>query len=77
MKCFSCLQPWTSLIMWGAKHYETRKWTANVRGPVLVHASKKFDYDAQLLAEQEPFRSRSGRLRRSPASPAWLYPGHH
>jgi len=34
-------QPWASLIAFGHKHYETRDWPTNHRGPIVIHAGRK------------------------------------
>ena len=41
MKAITILQPWASLIACGAKHYETRSWKTNYRGPIAIHAGLK------------------------------------
>lgn len=38
MKVLSLLQPWASLVVMGVKTIETRSWTTNYRGPLLIHA---------------------------------------
>lgn len=40
MKTITVWQPWASLIACGAKHYETRSWKTNYRGPIAIHAGK-------------------------------------
>lgn len=40
MKALSLWQPWATLIAIGAKTYETRSWSTDYRGPLLIHASK-------------------------------------
>ena len=42
MKAISIHQPWASLIALGEKHYETRNWKPQHRGPIIIHASKSF-----------------------------------
>lgn len=39
MKAISLLQPWATLIVIGAKKFETRSWGTRYRGPLLIHAS--------------------------------------
>jgi hypothetical protein len=51
------MQPWATLVVCGLKEYETRRWSTAHRGPLAIHASKRFDYDVQVLCEQEPFKS--------------------
>lgn len=41
LKAISIRQPWAWLIVNGWKDIENRKWTTNVRGPVLIHAGIK------------------------------------
>lgn len=60
MKALSIQQPWAWLIIrpdldreeWErqriagiVKDVENRDWSTNVRGPIFIHAGKKFDYD--------------------------------
>lgn len=40
MKAISLLQPWASLIVMGAKQFETRSWGTKHRGMLLIHASQ-------------------------------------
>lgn len=42
MKAISILQPWAWLIVNGYKPVENRKWATRFRGPVLIHAGKKW-----------------------------------
>ena len=42
MKALSLLQPYASLIAVGAKKIETRSWSTKYRGPLAIHASKKW-----------------------------------
>lgn len=41
------MQPWAALIVHGVKDIENRSWSTRFRGPVLIHAGKKFDDLAQ------------------------------
>lgn len=43
MRALSIMQPWAWLIVHGHKDVENRTWHTNYRGPVLIHAGKKFD----------------------------------
>jgi hypothetical protein len=45
MKALSIMQPWAWLIVAGHKDIENRTWPSRYRGPVLIHAGKKFDFD--------------------------------
>ena len=40
MKALSLYQPWASLLVCGAKRYETRSWPTKYRGQFLIHAGK-------------------------------------
>jgi hypothetical protein len=57
MKCLSIVQPWASLVVLGAKKFETRGWRTSHRGPLAIHASRKFPDAARALCQTEPFRS--------------------
>lgn len=41
MKAISLWQPWASLVVIGSKKIETRGWSTNYRGPLLIHAAKR------------------------------------
>jgi hypothetical protein len=41
MRVITILQPYASLIAFGAKRYETRSWRTWHRGPIAIHAGKK------------------------------------
>ncbi|MEK0184810.1 DNA N-6-adenine-methyltransferase [Microcoleus anatoxicus PTRS2] len=43
-------QPWASLIAAGKKQYETRSWETDYRGPIAIHAGKKFEQDESLIS---------------------------
>jgi hypothetical protein len=55
MKTLSLYQPWATLVVIGAKKFETRSWATNYRGPLLIHASKKFTREDQRLCYAAPF----------------------
>lgn len=50
LKAISMWQPWGSLWLSPNKRHETRHWATTHRGPLLVHAAKKFikDIDGKL-----------------------------
>lgn len=56
MKCISLHQPWASLVVYGKKRVETRSWPTTYRGPLLIHASSKWDGAIQSLCLEAPFR---------------------
>ena len=49
MKCLSLWQPWASAIALGSKRIETRSWPTNYRGPLAIHASKRWTREEQEL----------------------------
>jgi len=53
MKALSLLQPWASLVVMGAKRLETRSWSTNYRGTLLIHASS--GKAGSLLSSEPPF----------------------
>ncbi len=57
IKALSIMQPWATLIILGAKRYETRNWSTHYRGPLVIHASTKFPEEVACLCLQEPFRT--------------------
>ena len=42
MKIISLWQPWASLMAHGHKQIETRSWPTSYRGPLLIHAAKRW-----------------------------------
>lgn len=51
LKAISIRQPWAWLIVNGYKDIENRIWTANLRGPALIHAGQsKSDTTTEALA---------------------------
>lgn len=45
MKALTLTQPWASLVIDGAKRYETRGWSTTHRGPLAIHAAKGWSMD--------------------------------
>lgn len=45
MKALSIRQPWADAIIWHGKDVENRSWPTSYRGPVLIHAAKKWGAD--------------------------------
>lgn len=42
MKALTIWEPWASLIILGVKIYETRGWSTNYRGPLIIHSSVRW-----------------------------------
>lgn len=55
IKALTLSQPWGSLLAIGAKKIETRSWKTAYRGPLAIHAAKKYPRAAQMLAISSPF----------------------
>jgi activating signal cointegrator 1 len=56
VKALTVTQPWATLIAVGAKHVETRSWTADYRGLLAIHAAHRFPGRARELCQTNPFR---------------------
>jgi hypothetical protein len=50
IKTLTIQQPWAHLIIDGNKTIENRSWKTDYRGPLLIHAGRKLDRDADILA---------------------------
>lgn len=46
MKALSIQQPWAWAILHAGKDIENRTWPTDYRGPLLIHASKRYDHNA-------------------------------
>jgi len=57
IKAISLKQPWATLVITGAKKYETRSWKTGHRGALAIHASRSFSAQLARLCQHEPFRS--------------------
>jgi activating signal cointegrator 1 len=57
IKAISLRQPWATLVVLGAKQYETRDWQTAHRGLLAIHASRSFPEPSAALCQQEPYRS--------------------
>lgn len=62
MKAISLWQPWASLLAAGLKCVETRGWPTGHRGPLLIHAAKRWDPELAAIAAKAPFRPALERL---------------
>lgn len=56
MKAISVWQPWASLVACGAKRIETRGWETSYRGPLAIHAAKKWDGELRETLRRPIFR---------------------
>lgn len=55
MRAISLWQPWASLVALGEKHIETRSWPTGYRGPIAIHASKKWTPDLIAICSNPKF----------------------
>lgn len=62
MNALTVWQPWASLIAAGLKLHETRGWPTNQRGPLVIHAAKRWEQDQVDVIYDEPFRSAMDRM---------------
>jgi activating signal cointegrator 1 len=53
VKALSLWQPWASAIALGRKHIETRHWSTSYRGPIAIHAAKRWTPDERDMHERE------------------------
>lgn len=60
MRALSLTQPWATLVAIGAKSIETRSWHTMHRGPIAIHAAKKFPNDARCICPRPPFAAALG-----------------
>jgi hypothetical protein len=61
MKALSLWQPWASAIALGHKRIETRHWSTSYRGPLLIHAARRW------TAEERGFAAVEHTLGRLPS----------
>lgn len=54
MKALSLWQPHASLIALELKTFETRSWTTDYRGPLVIHAAKRWTLDQLVFALSFP-----------------------
>lgn len=52
MKAISLWQPWASAIALGCKRIETRHWAPRYRGPIAIHAAKRWGPDERDFAAE-------------------------
>lgn len=49
VKAITLWQPYASYVVWGVKTIETRSRVTKHRGPLIIHAAKMYDNDAEVL----------------------------
>lgn len=57
MKCISLWQPWATLIAIGAKRIETRSWATDYRGPLAIHAARRWTPAQRQFSSSQPCRN--------------------
>lgn len=60
-KAITLTQPWATLVVLGAKLWETRSKPTRYRGWLAIHAAKSFPRDALRLCSDQPFRAALAR----------------
>lgn len=55
MRALSLWQPWATLIALGAKAIETRPWATRYRGPIAIHAAKRWTGDLAAICHLPRF----------------------
>lgn len=53
MKALSLWQPWATLLVIGAKEWETRGWYMKYRGPLAIHAAKYMHREIEELCNTQ------------------------
>lgn len=53
MRAISLWQPWATAIAYGTKKIETRHWSTTYRGPLAIHAAKRWDRQQREFAGVE------------------------
>jgi activating signal cointegrator 1 len=53
MRAISLWQPWASAVALGVKRVETRHWSTNYTGPLVIHAAKRWTRSEREFAEIE------------------------
>jgi activating signal cointegrator 1 len=61
MKAFSLWQPWASAVALGLKRIETRHWSTAYRGPLVIHAAKRWTYE-EIAFWDSVYEDDAGRL---------------
>lgn len=54
MRAISLWQPWATLLVCGRKTIETRHWPTNYRGPLLIHAAKRWTLNQRIICTSAP-----------------------
>lgn len=52
VKALSLWEPWASLMAFGVKTVETRHWSTRHRGPLLVHAAKRWTREQESMLDE-------------------------
>lgn len=55
MMALSLWQPWATLIAIGSKQFETRSWKTSYRGPLVIHAAKRYKSQERQLSQSGAF----------------------
>lgn len=66
MKAISLWQPWATAIALGYKTFETRHWSTYYRGPIAIHAAKRWTRDEREFAQSMAYEFDDQRLAQPP-----------
>jgi hypothetical protein len=64
VKAISLWQPWASAIAAGVKTVETRSWPTDYRGPLAIHAAKRFTDDERAFWSRTVLARKDGTLEK-------------
>jgi hypothetical protein len=67
MKALSLHQPWASLVALEQKQLETRSWQTDYRGPLLIHAAKRWTMEQRRLVLDDGSTGKAFRAALCPA----------
>jgi len=66
VKALSIQQPWAYCITHGTKRVENRTWCARYRGPILIHAGKRYQTDMEYPIHADSPEMEIVGMKRSP-----------
>ena len=56
MKALTLWEPWATLVVGGAKGFETRTWRTHYTGPLVIHAAKRWTEEQSALCWSDGFQ---------------------
>lgn len=55
IKAITLWEPWATLMVYGLKEIETRSWSTNYRGPLAIHAAKRWHDDQEFTIRRRDY----------------------